>query len=567
VDVCNRISEHYKRVAGYRYDPTERLEKSRLYAEAARRISSGKPIDDLGLPGLPDAATRQPHQEFQVPDSRVERGISLHSSMLGAFADLFDLPVLQVKVPFFRGFLRYFVVSPTLDLTILHKNYDNMVSADVFSNMELTMPASYEMSWDARNRRWHKMHRGQRFVVSCRQLRTPETKEGSYHQANIWWRQKLSEIESQATSTLYQPIIQALEDQKVREQEQGKDTSALDFTINHYKTDPRGDIITELVPFVFGEEYRPERPKPDQTTVHHVRRYIDLELARVNSGQLSSSEFGLCQLYLRYLVEWIGDKPIDKDTWHDYFVHVLSKAVSLTSKHKQLRYAKNLLRWLGEMGILTPLPTYVDSRKYRVNATVKEVPTMTVHEVKTILAASPTRLRVLLLLMMNCGFGQKDCADLRQSEVDWTKGTITRKRSKTKVHHENVPCVTWKLWASTFDLLKKFREKGDLVLLNDDGEPWVQEFMVGDKVVSRDFVANKYKYVRVKTGIDKPLKLIRKTSASLLETHELYGRYVLHFLADTPSGMAARHYVKPSQDRFDDAIEFLGSQYGAEVTG
>jgi hypothetical protein len=96
VDVCNRISEHYKRVAGYRYDPTERLEKSRLYAEAARRISRGKPIDDLGLPGLPDAATRQPDQEFQVPDSRVQRGISLHSSMVGLFAYLFDLPVLQV---------------------------------------------------------------------------------------------------------------------------------------------------------------------------------------------------------------------------------------------------------------------------------------------------------------------------------------------------------------------------------------------------------------------------------------------------------------------------------------
>ena len=52
VDVCNRISEHYKRVAGYRYDPTERLEKSRRYAVAAQRISRGEPIGDLGLPGL-----------------------------------------------------------------------------------------------------------------------------------------------------------------------------------------------------------------------------------------------------------------------------------------------------------------------------------------------------------------------------------------------------------------------------------------------------------------------------------------------------------------------------------
>ncbi len=96
VDVCNRISEHYKRVAGYRYDPTERLEKARRYAEAARRICNGQPIGDLDLPGLSDAAVRQTDQELDVPGSRVQDGISLRSSGAGSFDDLFDLPVLQV---------------------------------------------------------------------------------------------------------------------------------------------------------------------------------------------------------------------------------------------------------------------------------------------------------------------------------------------------------------------------------------------------------------------------------------------------------------------------------------
>ncbi len=39
--MCDRTSVHYRRVAGYRYDPAERLEKSRRYAEAASRIRSG----------------------------------------------------------------------------------------------------------------------------------------------------------------------------------------------------------------------------------------------------------------------------------------------------------------------------------------------------------------------------------------------------------------------------------------------------------------------------------------------------------------------------------------------
>jgi hypothetical protein len=41
--VCERTSVHYRRVAGYRYDPEERLEKSRRFAEAARRHPTGPP--------------------------------------------------------------------------------------------------------------------------------------------------------------------------------------------------------------------------------------------------------------------------------------------------------------------------------------------------------------------------------------------------------------------------------------------------------------------------------------------------------------------------------------------
>ena len=50
--MCERTSEHYRRVAGYRYDPAERMEKSRRYAEAARRIRKGVSPDDLEMPGV-----------------------------------------------------------------------------------------------------------------------------------------------------------------------------------------------------------------------------------------------------------------------------------------------------------------------------------------------------------------------------------------------------------------------------------------------------------------------------------------------------------------------------------
>ncbi len=62
--VCERTSEHYRRVAGYRYDPADRLDKSRRYAEAAEKNPPGTLIEDLGLPGI---AVRSPSIRGRIP--------------------------------------------------------------------------------------------------------------------------------------------------------------------------------------------------------------------------------------------------------------------------------------------------------------------------------------------------------------------------------------------------------------------------------------------------------------------------------------------------------------------
>ncbi|AMV39998.1 tetratricopeptide repeat protein [Planctomyces sp. SH-PL62] len=51
-EACDRTSLHYQRVAGYRHDPTERLARSRRFAEAARRLRAREPIDEVGLPAF-----------------------------------------------------------------------------------------------------------------------------------------------------------------------------------------------------------------------------------------------------------------------------------------------------------------------------------------------------------------------------------------------------------------------------------------------------------------------------------------------------------------------------------
>jgi len=62
------------------------------------------------------------------------------------------------------------------------------------------------------------------------------------------------------------------------------------------------------------------------------------------------------------------------------------------------------------------------------------------------------RTRLYILLMLNTGCTQVDISELKQSEVDWQRGRITRKRSKT-AKHESAPVVEYPLWQETFVLI------------------------------------------------------------------------------------------------------------------
>lgn len=66
-----RTSVHYQRVAGYRYDPAERMRKSRRFAEAARKLREGVPLEAIGLPELSDALNL-----LDLPVLQIDRGAS-----------------------------------------------------------------------------------------------------------------------------------------------------------------------------------------------------------------------------------------------------------------------------------------------------------------------------------------------------------------------------------------------------------------------------------------------------------------------------------------------------------
>ncbi len=222
-------------------------------------------------------------------------------------------------------------------------------------------------------------------------------------------------------------------------------------------------------------------------------------------------------------------------------------------------FARKWLRWLEEQDIITPLKNISSRVSFGVSA--QQVPTWTVEEFRFVIGQVQGKLKLALLLMANCGMTQQDISDLQDTEVNWQLGTITRKRSKAK-NYKNAPEVCYPLWPEPFRLLKEHRSGGPRVLLTEKGTPLIRKEWVNGRLTQKDALRTDWDYWQKKLDFHKPLKQLRKTSATLLEGHEVYGRFVGLFLAHTPHSIAEKHYVRPSQAVFSDAVKWLGQVLG-----
>ena len=127
-----------------------------------------------------------------------------------------------------------------------------------------------------------------------------------------------------------------------------------------------------------------------------------------------------------------------------------------------------------------------------------------------------------------------------------------------------MPEVSYQLWPKTLDLLTKYgRQKDNPVLVNEDGGPLQKKSIGSDgrpKVICN--ISSMYKRLKPKLKLDHPLKSLRKTSSDLLYNHKEYRPLHALFLGHSPRTVAERFYVNVNKSTLDNAIEWLGQQYG-----
>ncbi|MGO9114770.1 MAG: tyrosine-type recombinase/integrase [Thermoguttaceae bacterium] len=328
-------------------------------------------------------------------------------------------------------------------------------------------------------------------------------------------------------------------------------------TLEEFKTDlADNDRVIEKV----------EGKKNGKGTIgQSIADFTKIKMSRYALGDLSAMRVQTIGQHLRHFEKFAGkDTPItaiNEEMVLRYreclLTDIQANAYGKTTAHDRWNTFKEFVKSLYQV----PLPRNLNSRDLAIKKPTKEVSTFTDDEIKTLLGTTPEIFNLYILLMLNCGMLAGDIGDLKPSEVNWETGVITRKRSKEK-NQLNAPIVAYKLWDKTFTLLKKYgKQEGERVFTNRKGNPLVERiFKSSGKMKSYDSIYESYCWL-VPDKSRKPLMAIRKTGASKLAQHPQYKWYADYYLGHSPKGIAEKHYIKPEDTEFFEALKWLGEQF------
>lgn len=273
--------------------------------------------------------------------------------------------------------------------------------------------------------------------------------------------------------------------------------------------------------------------------------------------------------HLNYFGDMIGQqsdvRKISAQTFDDLHNTLLSAVNEGTFgpyyAHGVLTSVRAFMSWLYEMEILEELPRNLLSKSLRIVVPAKQIKSFSVEQVGNVYKAASEPMRLYILLALNCGMTQIDISELRPSDINWQKGTLSRKRGKTQ-KFESVPVVIYALWPETLHLLKKLRsDDPERLLLGPGGGPLKTEIERDGKIAKNDYIGQKFSRLMKKLNVSGQFKMLKKTSASLLRDHATYNGLESLFLDHAPRSTSDKHYAQVPTKLLGEAVTWLRGQY------
>jgi integrase len=248
--------------------------------------------------------------------------------------------------------------------------------------------------------------------------------------------------------------------------------------------------------------------------------YLEHQHSRVLAGEIKLRQVYDQTSLLKDFVRTMGAErnisEIKTLDLQDYRNILIKKGKSAARINNHISAFKAMYHWASENEIIAKMPNLPAIKK--LTCPLKERPTFSPLEVKSLLEHANIRMRAMIWLGLNCGLGCTDCAELLWKHVDLKQRRIDFPRTKTGIHRR-LP-----LWNETIEALKKLTRINNRVFNTADGKKVVSivqridgngdEKIVKCDNVSRDF-ASLLKKAKIVKGKGTGFYTLRRTAATL----------------------------------------------------
>jgi integrase len=230
---------------------------------------------------------------------------------------------------------------------------------------------------------------------------------------------------------------------------------------------------------------RKARPFPDATTIKDVcNHFLNSKKDMVDAGQLASVTFAGYRTAAEIVVSTLGKGRLVDDLRPDDFANLwraMSRRWGVRRLGLMVTGAKSIFKHAVDSDLIDrPVkfgPQFkVPSKKtIRLHRAQQGPKLFTADEVRRMVAGANVHLRAMLLLGINCGFGNADVGTLPLTALDLDRGWVNFPRPKTGINRR---CPLWPETVATIqESLTKRRDPKDpshagLVFITRLGRAW-----------------------------------------------------------------------------------------------
>jgi integrase len=231
--------------------------------------------------------------------------------------------------------------------------------------------------------------------------------------------------------------------------------------------DPHGALrryLTEKDDWEAGR--KPQREKPGVTDALTVAQmvflYLDAKKLKVESGEMEERTWKEYETYGDRMIRVFGANTLVESLGPADFKRLRADFQkthkSLASIKGDIRKSKVFFNWAGPgangQGYLDRLPRFGDAFKPPSQSALerereeKGERVFSAEQIRAVLAAAGPRLKAMVLLGINCGYGNTDCIKLVIGKLDLDHGWANFARTKNGIKRRNP------LWPETVEALR-----------------------------------------------------------------------------------------------------------------